>query len=239
MLNPDKMQMGIQDPVWSGLWRKGTRDHLPLFLSNHSLPDLPRQFPKDDRLEIAILRMLHRRKGAKTMRYYISILSGSDDWDPVLAVAGVLTIGEIEVNGISDMVERLEGQVGPYGRIGALDITGHGNNQGMFIGRDFLSLRSLPQHRMTLSRLTTLFDRDPLALVTLGGCNVGKNGPLLLALSRLWDGVRVRAFTARQRPVVPGHQGGEQVCWRNNHSYGCTFSGWGAGDYIDSMLGQD
>jgi hypothetical protein len=35
VIDPDEMCKGIQQVVWNGLWRKNTRDKLPVFLSNY------------------------------------------------------------------------------------------------------------------------------------------------------------------------------------------------------------
>jgi hypothetical protein len=109
-----------------------------------------------------------------------------------------------------------------------LTIFGHGNANGQDFGSDWVDLNTLPGFRGQLSRIRPFFARGPLpillwlaqqtqgipadgATVILGGCMVGRNSPLLQALSDIF-GVPVVAWTATQHPLLPGHQGGMKVC---------------------------
>jgi hypothetical protein len=146
----------------------------------------------------------------------IDVYCVSDDHpDVVTWVDSALTIGDVPITNVGDMVAKLVARfgatVGGGDKIRELRIVGHGNAHGQYIGSDWVDGKTIRAFRPEFVWLTRFF-AHPGGLITLGGCLVGRNGPLLLALSDMTN-VPVRAFTASQRPTVPGDEGNETRCY--------------------------
>lgn len=108
-----------------------------------------------------------------------------------------------------------------------MGIVGHGNLEGQWIGNDWIDSGSVSWQRIHFEKLRTYFGYN--GLVTLGGCQVGINKMLLQKMSS-YVGVPVRAFTANQRPLVPGDQGSETKCYYLS----CTQGKKSGFDYLDN-----
>ncbi len=126
--------------------------------------------------------------------------------------AGAVRLGEVGITGVADMVSTIAKRCAGKDRIGELDIIGHGNAYGMYFGSDWIDMKTIAAHRAQLGRLCPLFAPSPRGIATLGGCKMGQNGTLLLELSFIWN-VPVRAYTAYQRPLIPGGEGSETRCY--------------------------
>lgn len=147
----------------------------------------------------------------------ITVLDWGSDWNAFNVAGGLLTIGQIDVDGVRDMVDAIKADLDPPPQpecIGDLTIIGHGSPGSISVGSgtgwdpnkdihggtiDPSSPAYNPAMRATLNELTPLF--CPSATVTLRGCNVG-DGPVGAAfvqtLADLW-GVRVRAHVGTVR----------------------------------------
>ena len=157
------------------------------------------------------------------------------DTATILAQLGLLITFRrgVGIRSIEDMVSRvIKVASGRGAKIRRLRIIGHGNAHGQRIGKDFLSVHSLPKHAGALKRLIPYFAAD--AEVTLGGCQVGQGVELLQQLSQVLGGVTVRAMTALQRPGVPGDEGGVQVCQLTM----CSYSGDGFWNRFDARQAE-
>jgi hypothetical protein len=150
--------------------------------------------------------------------------------DVVMWVDALFTWGEIGITSVTDMVQKVKEVCGTRRKIRELRILGHGNWEGQFFGRDWVSNDNINSFRGELVQLSGLFGRE--GLVTLGGCQVGGNSRLLLELGDILN-VPVRAFEANQRPTVPGDEGREVRCYLT-----CTRSGSRTWSHIDRILGQ-
>ncbi len=149
--------------------------------------------------------------------------------DAVMWISGALSIGEINIVNVEDMVEQINRKCSGGKRIKSLEIVGHGNDTGQHVGADWLSATSLrTTHGKQLKKLEPHFMQS--AVVTLEGCKVGQAEELLKRLSLMWPGVRVRAKTALQRPLIPGDEGGVRECVNGR----CTYSGAGFWDWVDN-----
>jgi len=127
-------------------------------------------------------------------------------------IDGAVTSGEISILGVADMATKLEAAFAQTGdKIGELRIVGHGNAYGQFMGANWIEDRTAGTYAKDFRRIGKLFSAQR-GVVTLGGCQVGQNGPLLLKLSEYFK-VPVRAFTALQRPLVPGDEGNSTDCY--------------------------
>lgn len=162
----------------------------------------------------------------------IVVISDPGKFDGFYFLQGVMNIGEKYAKNVTDMVDQVLAFVHSGDSIIALTIHGHGNEQGQYIGIDWLDTTTLLQYRTTLAKLTTHFDGK--AVVTLGGCNVGYAVDLLKQLSQLWGGVTVRAGTAKQL-AFPGIEGGVRSCKINI----CSYRGPGFWDYFDRYARGD
>lgn len=136
----------------------------------------------------------------------------ADHPDLVMWIDSLVTPRDVPIISVSDMVNKLVARFGSSSdRIRELRIVGHGNDYGQYIGADWIDNSTLRNFRSQLHRLTGLFATSE-SLITLGGCKVGRNGSLLVELSNITN-VPVRAFTASQRPLVPGDEGNETICY--------------------------
>ena len=138
----------------------------------------------------------------------------ADHPDVVMWIDSALTPRDVPITSVADMVFKLVGRFGTKAgrsdRIGELRIVGHGNEYGQYIGSDWIDHSTIGKFLPQFSKLIGVFGQN--GLITLGGCLVGRNGSLLLKLSDMTN-VPVRAFTASQRPLVPGDEGNETRCY--------------------------
>jgi|KBSMisStandDraft_5_1062788.scaffolds.fasta_scaffold34467_3 hypothetical protein len=138
-------------------------------------------------------------------------------WDFVMWFDSVVTANDIGIKNVADMVRKILAKCSSGDKIGELRIFGHGNRDGQWIGGDWVTSASVSSHTIDFARLRPLF--DPFGMITLGGCQVGLNDLLLAKLSAI-VGVPVRAFTAKQRPGVPGDEGAETKCYYLSCTHG-------------------
>jgi len=154
----------------------------------------------------------------------ITVIEKAKGWDGYLIGSRLFNSWFApSVGSVKDLVSTVTKKAG-NSRIRRLDIIGHGNSGGQRIGQDFLSLYSLTSHEAELKKLAPYFTDD--AVVTLHGCNVGRNDQLLKDLSKALGGVKVRAGTPYQNAFW-GIEGGERICGPDN----CTYTGPGFWDW--------
>jgi hypothetical protein len=107
---------------------------------------------------------------------------------------------------VSDLVSKTRGTCILDGKVGELLVTGHGNGTGQFFGSNYLDHITLEGHLPTLKKIQFA----PNAMLSLGGCLMGRAYQLLNALSKNLN-VIARGWTGVQRPAAPGQQGAEVV----------------------------
>ena len=149
-----------------------------------------------------------------TVNFYVIDESRSDF---VMWFDSVVTRGDIGIRNVTDMVNKIIVRCGSSDKIGELRIMGHGNREGQWIGGEWVTSQNVTDHKVDFARLRPYF--DPFGLITMGGCRVGQNDLLLAKLSWM-TGVSVRAFTAMQRPGVPGDEGSETRCYYLSCNHG-------------------
>lgn len=141
----------------------------------------------------------------------ITVLDWGENWNAFNFAGGMLNVGEINVEGVRDMVDQIKGSLAQPPQpecIGNLTIIGHGSPGAISVGdgTGWMSGRHIdggsldptsrsydPVMRATLAELTPLFCNT--ASVTLRGCNVGDGAAgatFVQLLANLW-GVRVSA----------------------------------------------
>lgn len=147
-------------------------------------------------------------------------------FDVVMFLDSALTLGDVPIKNIKDMVTKIIGRCAKGVKIAELRIVGHGNAYGQYIGSDWLDSKTVKSHRSDLAKLAPFFGKE--GHVIMGGCKVGQNGSLLLTLSDYFN-VQVTGFTASQRPLVPGDEGGSATCYLT-----CTRTGKMGFDYLDN-----
>lgn len=158
----------------------------------------------------------------------------NSQFDLTMFVDSALTWGDVGIRNVRDMVDKLVNLCAHGDRIAELRIVGHGNDRGQYVGSDWLSESTLWSHRQQLARISSLFVRtrgesSESAHVIMGGCQQGRNGSFLLALSDIWN-VPVSGFTALQRPGVPGDEGGRTTCYIT-----CARQGRTTADAVDDV----
>ncbi len=157
---------------------------------------------------------------------YIYVIDGSQGLlgNPVDWLDSLFTINEILVVSVSDMVNKIETRLGRGRKIQNLFIGGHGapgyQSVGAGSGWDTTGAFSLQvdsSNGLLLGTAEAQMNRlgrnfAPNAIVTLGGCQVGRDTILLKAVSKSLGSVPVQAGTANQRPLVPGMEGAVIRC---------------------------
>lgn len=148
-------------------------------------------------------------------------------FDLTMFIDSALTWGSIGIQSVRDMADKVSRLCVSGDRIANLRILGHGNDTGQFIGTDWVTEATLPSFRGQFARLAGLFVRggsdSSRAELTMGGCQQGRNGSFLLAISHIVN-VPVSGYTALQRPVLPGDEGGRTTCYITCARGGRTFA---------------
>lgn len=121
----------------------------------------------------------------------ITIIDNSDPSDLACRVAGLARIGEIYMTNPEDMVEEIIKKAGNK-LINRLDIIDHGNQQGIYIGEVFITIKNIHQYGRYFPLLRSHFAKN--ASIYLNHCNVGQNFPLIKKLAELF-GVPIYAGT--------------------------------------------
>lgn len=133
------------------------------------------------------------------------------DWDLALILTRLLNANywfAPTVTGVTDLVTTVTELAG-NGKISRLDIEGHGNDQGMMMGSDFVTSGNFAVYEAEFKKLAPYMTDD--AVVNLHGCKVGNNQQLLIGLSNALGGAEVRAGTGLQY-AAPGIEGTVVVC---------------------------
>jgi len=85
-----------------------------------------------------------------------------------------------------------------YNKISRLNILDHGNEDGIEIGEDWVTMGSLSRYEASLKQLRGRFDAG--GFVHVQHCHAGKNRSLIVALARLWN-APVYAGTGYHNPL--------------------------------------
>jgi hypothetical protein len=141
----------------------------------------------------------------------IDIYVIGDATDIVSTIARGLTVGDVPVAGVHDMVTQIGKKCAGGDKIRELRIVGHGTPDGQYVGSDWINSQTVDWHGGSWAGLKPLFDPSK-GLVTLGACQVGQASLLLVKLSN-YLGVPVRGFRTFQNPIIPGDEGGETKCF--------------------------
>ena len=148
-------------------------------------------------------------------------------FDPAMWIDQLFTWGDVKINGVRDMVSKLIKLCARGDKIAELTIVGHGNEYGQWVGQDWLCQEVVWAWRSELVKMNSLFGKN--RHVIMGGCRQGRNAGLLLALADIWI-AQVSGYTALQRPVLPGYEGGRTTCFLT-----CTRSGYTFADHCDEV----
>ena len=140
---------------------------------------------------------------------------------------------------LEEMVKKITILCGSGNReIRRLTIIGHGDRFHQSIGvheirPDIKNLKFGGQETQLFKEIRKYFSKD--GEIVLGGCEVGKTDKIVNALSLILSGIKVKAFSACQRPALMGYlesQGG-MVESINGHTISRTPTNvWDAGDKI-------
>jgi len=147
-------------------------------------------------------------------------------FDIVMFLDSSVTFGDVPIKTVKDMVVKILKSCARGNKIAELRIVGHGNEYGQYIGSDWVDSSTVRKYRSDLVRLAPFFGKA--GHVIMGGCKVGQNGALLVTLSDYFN-VPVTGYTASQRPLIPGDEGGSTTCYLT-----CTRSGKRGFDYLDN-----
>lgn len=134
----------------------------------------------------------------------------------IMTIGRALSIGSIGITSVRSMVEQVGIACKGVDKVRELRISGHGDEDGQFIGDDWVGEANIHAFAADLAKLKTYFDPS-CGLVTLEGCKVGQAELLLVKMSHHL-GVPVRGFRTFQNDFIPGDEGGETRCIY----YSCT-----------------
>ena len=122
-----------------------------------------------------------------------------DDSDYVGWLASATRIDEIHMTNVESMVNNVVKRANSQGaKIRRLNVLDHGNDSGIEIGEDWITVSTLPQFTPHLGRLKGHFHSS--GFTHFQHCNVGSNHELLKKLSSIL-GVPVYAGTGKHNPV--------------------------------------
>ncbi len=142
------------------------------------------------------------------------LIDGSDPADKVLALERLLSVGEGSVASVIDLVSVVSAKCqASHAKVGVLRLSGHGNETGGPIGKDWIDLTTLPRHATDLAKLNRYFE-PARTQVVFDACQTGTNIRLLSKLSELWQGVPVSGFFDNQNPnfFSPADEGVKFTC---------------------------
>lgn len=120
-----------------------------------------------------------------------------DDSDHVGWLASATRWGEIHMTSVSTMVKNVKNEIGDK-KISQLNILDHGNKNGIQIGNDWISNKTLSKYQGKLKELHKHFESD--GIVHLQHCNIGQDRVLLLSLAKIF-GVSIYAGTGKHNPI--------------------------------------
>jgi hypothetical protein len=118
-----------------------------------------------------------------------------------MAADVALRAGEVEIEGVADLVEVAERRCARRkAKIYCLYIVGHGTSSAFHIGRNVIDDRTVYKHLSSWNRLSRCLAKD--GEVILFNCRAGRNKNLLLIFSAFLGG---RAVTAPLWDQPPGN----------------------------------
>lgn len=142
------------------------------------------------------------------------LIDDSDSDDPTLSKERRWTIGDGSVSSVVDLVSTVATKcTASSAKVGTLRISGHGDERGGPIGRDWIDLTTLPQHVVNLMKLNRYFDIRRTEVI-FDSCQTGTNIRLLSRLSVIWNGIKVSGFFDDQVPnlLAPRDEGVKFTC---------------------------
>lgn len=135
-------------------------------------------------------------------------ITAIDTSDFVGFFAAAARFGEVEFSDVRSLVDGVRARAG-IATLRRLNILDHGNSSGIELGRDWITVSSLPVYKLLLSRLSGLF--VPEGFVHLQHCDAGQNHALLCAFSVIVN-VPVYAGTGEHNPVYRFNLGRYERC---------------------------
>ena len=131
--------------------------------------------------------------------YFLSDPTKVHDFNGAIADEAKIVAQHIPITSIHQIVSVATAQCSLYQqKIKHLIISGHGSRYYARIGHDEVGVDTVEKYAWILSQLRPFL--EPAAVVTLWGCDVGKNKELLQKLSRIL-GVRVQGAIS---PITVG-----------------------------------
>jgi hypothetical protein len=123
---------------------------------------------------------------------------GKSEWDTTTFLTGLLTVGELDVASVSDMVNQTIGRVASS-KLRKLTYFGHGTDTYFNVGKDVVHSYTPKAHMPAFAKLRPCFAEN--GFVALCVCSIGKADGLIVELARAL-GVPVYAFAGDYRPVL-------------------------------------
>ena len=146
------------------------------------------------------------------------LIDNSAPDDRVLSIERFITFGEGTVESVVDLVSVVSSKCkANNAKVGTLRLSGHGDEDGGPIGKDWITVATLPKYSVDLAKLNAYFDRSRTTVI-FDSCLTGTNIRLLSKLSELWNGVPVSGFFENQVPnfIKPSDEGLKFTCTLKN-----------------------
>jgi hypothetical protein len=143
------------------------------------------------------------------MAYDVMEISVVNDSHAAGWLAAATRVGEVYMSNVATMVTNVLDKVGENGLIERLNVLDHGNNDGIWIGKDYITVKSLSEFEATLAKLRPKFSGE--GFVHFQQCDIGQNLNLLRALAKIF-GVPVYAGTGSHNPIYRFNTGDYVVC---------------------------
>lgn len=149
---------------------------------------------------------LGEKTGGNTTLVDVTVI---DDSDHVGWAASATRINEVYMTSVKTMVKNVINAAGKSS-IRRLNILDHGNKNGIQIGDDRITTKTLGEYAVSLKILAKYF--DPGGFVHLQHCDIGSNKPLLVDIAKML-GVPVYAGTGKHNPVYRFNLGDYVKCY--------------------------
>ena len=149
--------------------------------------------------------------GSRTPRPALLDIAVVDDSDIVGWMASVFRLNELYITDVASMVAGVRRRCSSItgAKVRRLDILDHGNSDGIEIGSDWLTMKTVGGFTNEFRELAKLFASS--GFVHFQHCDVGQNHPLLAHLSGLLR-VPVYAGTGAHNPVYRFNFGKYERC---------------------------
>jgi len=144
------------------------------------------------------------------MAFDVMEINAINDDNIVGWLAGLMRVGEVDMDSVKSMVHNVMAKLGPNGLMERLNIMDHGNKDGFSVGKDFVTVANFADFATVFAPLGPKFTGE--GFVHLQACDIGKNQPLLKLMAKTLR-VPVYGGTGKHNPIYRINLGDYVVCY--------------------------